>query len=203
MKSVIPTIAALVGTSVALVPRSQPIAARDDCPADLQADFLFPHLIVPISAANPDTMYGDVLSPIITPNDLCTTFNFDVPASANGLYCTLEFYFPTQAELVTSSYTEQGPGDFTFTGYNPGSGVTDETTYNTQPPSTEFPPFPPLQLLPGNYYLIDDGPCVIINNASTVVSGKICSNDTLFTYFQDYNPCPIGIYVGIHAPPAS
>lgn len=182
-----------------LTPRENDMALkqRDSCPMDLQPDFLFPHLIVPISAKNPNTKYGTVFSPIFTPNDFCTIFNFDVPVSAAGKNCTLEFLFPTQSELQTSSFTIDGPGDFIFTGYAPGSGATLDTTFNNQPAPGPFPPFPPLVLKPGNAYIIDVGPCVIVDNAPTVVSGKTCTSDTYFTYFQDFNPCPIGLYVGV------
>lgn len=64
-----------------------------------------------------------------------TIFNLYVPESAAGKTCTLKFFFPSQNQLRTSSYTYKGPGHFTFTGYAFGSGADADTTWNNQPPA--------------------------------------------------------------------
>ncbi|KAI9734627.1 MAG: hypothetical protein M1834_002228 [Cirrosporium novae-zelandiae] len=198
MKTSILTTVTLIGAAFASpVVRSRPLAAREGCPAELQANYLFPHLIVPISASNPDTAYGTVYSPEFTPNDFCTIFNFDIPADAEGKNCSLEFFFPTQSQLQTSSYTFSGPGTFVFNSYEQGTGATVDTTYNTQPAAGEHGSFPPLTMTPGNAYVLDTAPCQLLNGQSTLVSGSTCTNDTTFTYFQDSGECPIGLYVGI------
>ncbi|KAK8167938.1 ubiquitin 3 binding protein But2 C-terminal domain-containing protein [Phyllosticta citrichinensis] len=114
--------------------------------------WLFPVGIYPISKSNPDTNYGTVYSPKITPNDFCTIFNLYVPESAAGKTCTLEFLFPDHSQLQTSDYTfkdvngqDTTEGHFTFTGYAFGTGANDTTTWNNQPapgPSTFILPCP-------------------------------------------------------------
>lgn len=130
------TILSLTSASpLALTPRADPVCPADGyLPAD-QSQWLFPVLITPVSAANPDTKYGTVYSPKITPGDFCTIYNLYVPESAAGKTCTLKFFFPRQDQLRTSSFTYDGPGHFTFTGYAFGSGADADTTWNNQPPA--------------------------------------------------------------------
>ncbi|KAL1639698.1 hypothetical protein SLS58_007596 [Diplodia intermedia] len=181
-----------------LAKRADPVCPADGyLPAD-PASWLFPVGIYPVSASNPDTNYGTVYSPKITPGDFCTIFNLYVPESAAGKTCTLKFLFPAQDQLRTSSYTYEGAGHFTFTGYAFGSGATDETTWNNQPPAGPSPPSPPAVLAPGNAYVINAGDCgVQAGQGSLEVSGMLCSSDTTFEYFQDSDLCPIGFYVVI------
>ena len=71
-------------------------------------------------------------------------------------------------------------------------------TVNKQPPPGPFPPSPNVNIQPGSYHSIDNQPCYVpVPGQGTLLSGKICSNDTYFSYFQDSDPCPIGIYIGI------
>jgi len=135
---------------------------RDSCPGYLtQGEFEFPHYITQISQKNPDKAYGPQYNGIFTPNDISTIFSFDVPASRADANCTLEFLFPKQAQLKTSSYTYSGPGTFFFKGYNPGSCPNGATTYNNQPEPGPFPDFPPIHMEPGFAYTIDVGPCFV------------------------------------------
>jgi Ubiquitin 3 binding protein But2 C-terminal domain len=194
MKSLIPLFGLLATAAAApfeLV-SSRPLTERQTgCPRDLPVgNFEFPHLIVPISKANPDRAYGISYDGIITPGDMASIFQFDIPAYRAGQNCTLEFLFPSQSQLTTSSYTYQGPGTFEFSGYAAGSAATAYTTYNQQPPVGPYPPFPPIHMEPGNAYTIDVGPCV-----PGVVGGLTGSNDTTLIFFQDYGTCPIGVYV--------
>ncbi|GME32780.1 putative gpi anchored cell wall protein [Neofusicoccum parvum] len=188
----------LVSASPVLSKRADPVCPADGyLPAD-QSEWLFPVYIVPVSKNNPDTKYGTVYSPKITPNDFCTIFNLYVPESAAGKTCTLKFFFPSQDQLRTSSYTYSGAGHFTFTGYAFGSGATADTTWNNQPPAGPSPPSPPAVLEPGNAYVINAGDCgVQAGQGSLEVSGMLCSSDTTFEYFQDSDLCPIGFYVVI------
>lgn len=62
----------LVSASPLLNKRADPVCPADGyLPAD-QSSWLFPVYIVPVSKNNPDTKYGTVYSPKITPNDFCT-----------------------------------------------------------------------------------------------------------------------------------
>jgi len=180
---------------------SRPLEARDICPAGgtLPPGYLAPTLMVPISKDLPDFEFGSTLTPTITPNDFCTIFNLEIPSSAYGKNCKLEFLFPNHLETL-APYVYDGPGHFTFTGYAFNSGATEETTYNKQPPPGPSPPSPPAILAPGNAYTINDGPCSIPEGqASMEVSGALCSPDTHFVFTQSADlGCPIGFFVTIH-----
>ncbi|KAK5089168.1 hypothetical protein LTR05_003392 [Lithohypha guttulata] len=177
---------------------------RDGCPGYLTpGQFEFPHYITQVSKANPDKAYGPQYNGVFTPNDVASIFSFDVPASRADANCTLEFLFPKQSQLKTSSYTYSGPGSFFFKGYNPGSCPGPQTTWNNQPQPGPFPDFPPIHMEPGFAYTIDVGPCFV--GAGTCVAGMTYTNDTHFEFFQDYDECPIGIYTsysyGLPCPP--
>jgi hypothetical protein len=172
------------------------IDKRTGCPRTLEAgQYEFPHYITQISKSQPDKSYGPQYNGVFTPNDVSSIFSFDIPASRTNANCTLEFLFPSQSELTTSSYSYSGGGSFFFTGYNPGSCPGPQTTYNNQPAPGPFPPFPPVHMEPGNAYTIDIGPCFV--GAGTCVAGLTSTNDTNFSFFQDDGAtggCPIGIF---------
>ena len=169
---------------------------RTGCPKTLpQGQFEFPHYITQISKSQPDKKFGVQYNGVFTPNDISSIFSFDVPAARADANCTLEFLFPTQDQLKSSSFEYSGGGSFFFTGYNPGSCPGPDTTYNNQPAPGPFPPFPPIHMEPGNAYTIDVGPCFV--GAGTCVAGLTSTNDTNFSFFQNDGGdggCPIGIY---------
>ncbi|KAI0867584.1 GPI anchored cell wall protein [Hypoxylon argillaceum] len=163
------------------------------CPAYLTpGQFEFPHYITQISAKKPNQAFGPSYDGIFTPNDISTIFSFDIPAQRADANCTLEFLFPKQDQLKTSSYKYEGAGTFFFTGYKAGSCPGPQTTFNNQPALGPYPPFPPIHLEPGFAYTVDVGPCSV--SAGTCVAGVTSTNDTHFSFFQDFNSCPIGIY---------
>ncbi|KAI2471569.1 ubiquitin 3 binding protein But2 C-terminal domain-containing protein [Annulohypoxylon bovei var. microspora] len=166
---------------------------RDGCPAYLEeGQFEFPHYITQVSVEEPDRSFGPQYNARITPNDISSIFSIDVPKDRADANCTLEFLFPRQDQLETSSYKYEGPGTFFFTGYLAGSCPGPHTTFHNQPTAGVFPPFPPIHMEPGFAYTIDVGPCTF--SAGTCVSGMTSSNDTTFEFFQDKGNCPIGIY---------
>lgn len=144
---------------------------RDGCPGYLsEGEFEFPHYITQISASQPDRSFGAQYNGVFTPNDVSSIFSFDIPASRAGDNCTLEFLFPSQADLKTSSYSISGGGTFAFTGYNPGSCPGPQTTFNNQPAPGPFPAFPAIHMEPGYAYVLDIGPCFV--GAGTCVAGS-------------------------------
>ncbi|KAI1120148.1 GPI anchored cell wall protein [Nemania abortiva] len=166
---------------------------KTGCPAYLkEGQFEYPHYITQISAKQPNRAFGPSYEGIFTPNDISTIFSFDIPASRADANCTLEFLFPSRDQLKTSSFKYEGGGTFLFTGFNPGSCPGPKTTFNNQPAPGPFPPFPPIHMEPGYAYTIDIGPCFV--SAGTCAAGVTSTNDTHFSFFQDYNNCPIGIY---------
>lgn len=115
---------------------------RDGCPAYLTpGQFESPHYITQVSKVNPDKAYGLQYNGVFTADDIGSIFSFDIPASRTDANCTLEFLFPKQSQLTTSSYTYSGGGSFFFKGYNPGSCPNDKTTWNNQPAPGLFPDF--------------------------------------------------------------
>ncbi|KAK4934741.1 hypothetical protein LTR10_024068 [Elasticomyces elasticus] len=201
MKSTSFAALALVGMVAAYpgeVLRKRALSERDACPRTLTSgQFEFPHYITQISKSEPDKSFGPQYNGVFTPNDIASIFSFDVPASRADANCTLEFIFPAQSQLQTSSFEYEGGGSFFFTGYNPGSCPGEQTTWNNQPAPGPFPPFPAVHMEPGNAYTIDVGPCFV--GAGTCVAGMTYTNDTNFWFFQDQGDltgpdCPIGIY---------
>jgi len=122
-----------------LTGRKWPFHAKSStCPANgiLPSTYLTPSLIVPVSAKLPTVAFPPTNFPLITPNDFCSIFNLDIPATAVGQTCTLEFLFPDH-DQTNAPYVYVAPpggGHFTFTGYAYGSGAIDGTTYAMQPP---------------------------------------------------------------------
>lgn len=194
---------------------------RTGCPAYLpDGEYEFPHYITQISASQPDKSFGPQYDGVFTPNDISSIFSFDIPASRTDWNCTLEFLFPSQSQLKTSSYTYSGGGTFVFTGYLAGSCPGPQTTYNNQPTPGIYPAFPAVHMEPGYAYTLDVGPCFV--SAGTCVAGCKCppmkytfalpcfvsvsnlytvtsTTDTNFEFFQDIGDgangdCPIGIF---------
>ncbi|KAI1464904.1 ubiquitin 3 binding protein But2 C-terminal domain-containing protein [Daldinia caldariorum] len=177
---------------------------KDGCPAYLEAgEFESPSYITQVSKCQPDRAFGPQSIGRITPNDVSSIFNFDIPASRADANCTLEFLFPRQKQLTNSYYKYHGGGSFLFTGYLAGSCPGPQTTYNNQPTAGTFPPFPPIHMEPGYAYTIDVGPCMFA--AGTCVAGLTSSNDTTFEFLPSADDCPIGVYnaysYGLPCPP--
>jgi hypothetical protein len=115
-------------------------------------------------------------------------FNFDIPSSDAGKLCSLIFLFPTQANLVTSSFIFTGNGGIDFSLL---SGVaTQSTTYNNAPGVAVD--LGVTTVAPGNSYTIATFACPAGTTVSFEVKG---SGDTSLVFFQDYNPSPIGLYI--------
>ena len=126
--------------------KTRALKPREGCAELTAGQFEFPHYITQISKSQPDKAFGAQYNGVFTPNDVASIFSFDVPASRADANCTLEFLFPIQSQLKTSSYSYTGDGSFFFTGYNPGSCPGPETTWNNQPAPGPFPPFPPIHM---------------------------------------------------------
>jgi hypothetical protein len=156
-------------------------------PSPPDGSYEYPHLIIPVSKSSPETCYPNDYYAFMTPNDKATIFNFDVIETDQS--CELGFFFPTQDQLETSSFSFDGPGTFTFDISDTGSYAVDGTTrWNAQPQSAVLTGFPKtINMQPGNYYPILIGPCKVGTWSLTM-----SSPDTSFSWFQDYNPCAIG-----------
>jgi hypothetical protein len=118
-----------------------------------------------------------------------SVFNFDIPASAAGQTCHVTFLFPEQSTLETSSYTMSGSGTLDFSQLSPG--VSQSTSYSSLPAvASNLGQF---TVAPGNAYPIASMPCPAGSLAIEVAN--VPGGDTNLNFFQDYNPCPIGLFV--------
>jgi hypothetical protein len=165
------------------------------CPGSLPPlpDFEFPHLAVPVSINKPDVAYPNTLTPFVTAGDVEMIFNFDIPASRKGQMCLFEFFLPEESDLSTSSFQIEGDyGEYVFSLSELGAAAIEgQTTYNKQPLQANPHGFPQtVHLQPGHAWMLGSTICVPGKIAVTMSS----SNSSL-TWFQDFNPCPIGLYI--------
>jgi len=157
------------------------------CPGYLTKDFQFPHLIIPVDSAKPSKAYTTSFNGTVS-NTISTIFNFDMPASFENKRCSADFLFPEQSQLETSAFTLTGSGEVEFSDLY--GSVTQGTTWSSMPKTHET--FPTVKLAPGNAYRVWEGPC----SAGKTISIKMkAKGDTCLNYFQDFNPCPIGLYI--------
>ncbi|KAF2137171.1 uncharacterized protein K452DRAFT_312603 [Aplosporella prunicola CBS 121167] len=162
-------------------------SSSNECPKDLQGDYQYPHLIVPVNSTTPDQAYGTSYNGEIS-SHVCSTFNFDIPQSYEGSTCSVVFLFPKKEDLETSNYTVSGSGSAKFSELS--SAVSQETTWKTVPETSKD--LGSISLEAGNGYTITSGEC----QAGKTVSYEICGEGSFsLNYFQDYNPSPLGLYV--------
>ena len=138
-------------------------------------------MIVPVNEKKPEKAYGTVFNGTAS-KDISTFFNFDIPQSAKGKTCFLDFLLPMQSELETSAFELDGDKTFSFATAYPAASK--HTTYNTAP--EEAYQFGHYKLEPGNAYRIGSHSCP----AGEVATFKMSAvGSSYLNYFQDYNPC--------------
>jgi len=166
-----------------------PAPSPTTCPAALTGTYEFPHLIIPVNSASPNTAYGTSFNGEVT-STISSIFNFDIPAADSGKTCSLVFLFPLQSQLQTSSFTFSGDGEIDFSSLE--GTASGSTTYANQPGvDTDLGV---VTVAPGNSYTITTFPCP----AGETVSFKLSeAGSTSLTYFQDFNPSPIGLYITV------
>jgi hypothetical protein len=167
-------------------PGPAPSSTTKTCPAKLNGQYEYPHLIVPVSKGSPNKAYGTQYNGTVT-SDISSIFNFDVPSSYTGT-CSLVFLFPEQSQLQTSSYDFSGNGEIDFAQLS--NIASESTTYASQ-----------------GSVKTDSGVKTVTPGSSTVVSTFSCpagqtvsfeltsASGTSLSFFQDYNPSPIGLYI--------
>ena len=160
---------------------------QSKCPGELGNEWQYPHLIVPVSKSSPNKAAGTSYNGQVT-SDISSIFNFDVPASYKGMTCTVVFDFPTQSELVTSSYTVSGSGAVDFALL---SGTASASTTSANAPKVAKD-LGSQNLAPGNSYTVWSGACSAGNAVAFEMS---TTTSTCLEWFQDYNECPIGMYM--------
>lgn len=156
------------------------------CPTNLDGEYQYPHLIVPVNKDEPHKAYGTQYNGKIT-SSISTIFNFDIPHDYKG-QCSLVFLFPEQKDLETSSFTFKGDGDVSFSKLK--TLTTQETSYETVGEVEKD--FGVQHLTPGSKAVVATFACPAGQRISFKASAV---GNTDFEYFQDYNPSPIGAYV--------
>ncbi|KAI0813676.1 ubiquitin 3 binding protein But2 C-terminal domain-containing protein [Xylaria sp. FL0064] len=162
------------------------------CPGTLSGTYQYPHLIIPVDSSNaklaPGTSYyGQVTSTI------SSAFNFDIPQSYAGKTCTAVFYFPTQDQLQTSSFSFSGSGAVEFSRLS--GPVSAATSYVNLPGVSRS--YGQQTIAPGNAYTLTSFPCPAGESVAFEMSAAQGDSSTNLRYFQDYNPCPIGLYITV------
>ncbi|KAL9618380.1 MAG: hypothetical protein Q9160_006888 [Pyrenula sp. 1 TL-2023] len=169
-----------------------PACPAPSCPKDLTGSWQFPHLIIPVSSSSPSRVFGTSYAGQVTPKEISSIFNFDVPSSPayTGKTCRLELLLPRAEQMTTSSFTFTGPGNLDFAALK---GPASNTTSFSDRPG-QISDFGVVSVQPGNAYTIGkDVECP----AGQAVAFQIASEDTSLSWFQDSNPCPIGLYVTV------
>jgi hypothetical protein len=165
-------------------PQPSPVSV---CPGNLEGEWQFPHLIIPVSKSSPNKASGTSFDGTVT-SDISSIFNFDIPQSYGAEKCTLVFLFPAQSQLQTSSYTFSGSGAIDFARLS--TPATSSTSYSNRPSIAMD--LGTVTVAPGHSYSIATFSCPA---GPTIAFELSAMDDTSLTYFQDYNPCPIGLYV--------
>ncbi|CAD0090906.1 unnamed protein product [Aureobasidium vineae] len=159
------------------------------CPRDLPGmdSYLKPRLIVPVNGNSPDKAYGTQYNAYVG-NGNSTIFSFDIPQSYEGKQCEVIFTFPTQSQLETSFVSESGNGGIDFKQLK--NAADEKTTFNNQPAVGKD--FGEKGVSTGNAYSITTGDCAV---GQTISYELTATGDYQASWFQDWNPCPIGLWV--------
>ncbi|KAI9750513.1 MAG: hypothetical protein M1815_001735 [Lichina confinis] len=151
---------------------------RKSCRPSLNGPFEFPHLIVPIDSASPDSALGKSFNGRIS-STVSTTFNFDIPPADAGKTCTLVFLFPNMPGGPIIS----GTGRINFGRLT--SPVDGATTYENTPAVQDD--YGTRAVALGRAYTIASFDCP----AGQRIGMKLASpDDTRLEYFQNFNPPP-------------
>lgn len=143
-------------------------------------------MIVPVSSAHPTTAYGTSYNGVFNATT-SSIFNFDIPSTVTGT-CSLVFLWPNQSSLVTSSYTTSGSGDIQV--QQLATVATQATTYATV--GAVAANLGAFYVYPGTSTVVSSGKCAAGKTVSYEVSA---TGSFALSYFQDYNPSAIGLYI--------
>lgn len=173
------------------VPSPSTVNIPSSCPGGVTnaGEFNLPHLIIVTDSESPDTANGTGYFGDITPTR-STIFNFDIEEKDAGKTCNLVFLFPEKDTLETSDFTFSGSGALDFSQLT--TYATQETSYNNAPGvQTDLGQF---TVSPGNAYDIASFECPAGSTIGIEMS-DVSGGDTKLWFFQDYNPCPLGLFI--------
>ncbi|KAL9624901.1 MAG: hypothetical protein Q9160_000948 [Pyrenula sp. 1 TL-2023] len=167
---------------------ASPTTAADACQTALTNPFEYPHLIIPVDSANPDTAYGTQFNGHFSPT-ISSLFNFDIPSTYTNKTCTVVFLLP--AANSGASFTLSGEGGITVSSLQ--SPATQQTTYNSVPGSAGTVGAID-SVTPGNGYVVTSGECP----AGQTIGYEVSATATLdLEYFQNFAEPAIGLYVNV------
>ncbi|GAB7359348.1 hypothetical protein MBLNU230_g5999t1 [Neophaeotheca triangularis] len=168
-----------------------PKPADDACQTNLEGNFEYPHLIVPVSANEPNKAYGTQYNFTITP-DVSTIFNFDVPYGYNGMTCSLVFLLPNREVLTTSNYEFNGEGGFTVDELK--EPATEATTFENKSEVAEENIGGVEKVAIDNSYVVATQQC----KAGARQSFEFSSTGGLdMSVFNDYNLPGVGVFMTV------
>lgn len=176
-------------------PPPPPPPAPNSCPPNFQSKdvtFQWPHLLVPITSTNPTNSAGTSYFVTITPTT-STLINFDIPPSYAGKTCSLIFLFPAQSQLQTSSFKFSGDGLLSFSNLEGPAAI--GASWNSRPATKTV--FANVKVAPGAVeggYVLASFPCPA-GQALGFEVGVAEGGNTDLSFFQDYNPSQIGVYI--------
>ncbi|KAI0418837.1 ubiquitin 3 binding protein But2 C-terminal domain-containing protein [Xylaria grammica] len=162
----------------------------ESCPGYLGDTYQYPHLIIPVDSANADSAPGTSYFPEVS-STISTAFNFDIPASYAGKTCNVVFLFPTQSQLETSSFNFTGSGAVSFARLS--TAVSESTSYGSLPAVSES--YGQQTLAPGSGFNLTSFDCPAGEAVAFELRDADGDGSTTFRYFQDWNPCPIGLFI--------
>ncbi|KAJ5730357.1 uncharacterized protein N7483_004865 [Penicillium malachiteum] len=158
-------------------------STRTTCGTTLiSGSFEFPHLIIPINSASPDTASGTSFNGEVT-STISSIFNFDIPPSDSGKTCSLVFLFPEKADLQTSSFTFSGDGKVNFSELS--KAASSSTTFSNAPFVSNN--IGDVTISPGHSYVISTFSCPA---GQAIAFEMKNAGTTNLDYFQDFNPSP-------------
>ncbi|KAK3057831.1 hypothetical protein LTR09_000906 [Extremus antarcticus] len=158
------------------------------CPLDLPPTVEFPHMIIHVDSSRPDQALGNFFNGTAS-STVSSIFNFDFPSSLADKTCHMVFTLPTQDQLETSAF-ELG-GQQTFTLSYLAEVATKETTYNNAPKEDDI--LKSFTITPSTAVTISEREGCSAGSARSFRLDAV--GDSYINYFQDFNPCPIGLYV--------
>lgn len=168
-----------------------PAPGDDDCPANLDGTFQFPHLIVPVSSAEPNTAYGTSYEGYVN-DDQSSIFNFDIPAAYEGMTCSLVFLLPNREVLTTSNYEFNGQGGINVDELS--AVANEDTTYDNKPETSDEGYGSISALTEGNSYVVATREC----QAGARQSFEFSSTGGLeLSWFQSSADGGIGAYISV------
>ncbi|KAK4897619.1 hypothetical protein LTR27_004765 [Elasticomyces elasticus] len=167
-----------------------PSANGTSCPTNLDGQYQFPHLLIPVNSETPNTAFGTQYNGVIS-STVSSIFNFDVPSDYAGKTCSLVFLFPEKAALQTSAYTFNTHGGISVSELS--SPATAKTTYATVPAVSVADFGSIASLKAGSKNVVASQKCA----AGRTVSYMFKSTGGLdLKWFQDaQSPSPIGAYI--------